>query len=105
MKKNELLEGIFNALIKNGKISEKADIFGEEPMEDKVFTKKLKIGKNIGSIKIMYVSITSDKNDFTNTSENNMRINAKNVYGDWVNMFAAEVDEEILSKVYSVACS
>ena len=100
MKKKEFLDYIFEALMVNGTVSEKADILGFDPMEQKVYTKRLKIGKEADSVELIYVSVTSDDADFEGVSVSDLRINTKNAYDVWVNMFASEADEEILKKIY-----
>ena len=100
MNKEEILDYIFEALMVNGTVSEKADILGFDPMEQKVYTKRLKIGKDMDSVELVYVSVTSDEEDFEGVSVSDLRINTKNTYDVWVNMFASEADEEILTKIY-----
>ena len=106
MKKAEILEKIFDALMEKGTVSEKADILGEEPMEDKVYIKRIKIGEDIKSngVELVYVSITSYKEDFSDASVTNMRINLKNAYDKWVNCFATEFDKTALSIIYETVC-
>ena len=99
MNKKESIEKIFHYLMENGTVSERGDIFAFDPMNKKVYTKKLKIGKNIGEIEIVYVTITSDDKNFSDVSINNMRINTKNVYDTWLNLFANEADDLILNKI------
>ena len=96
MKKKEILDYIFEALMVNGTVSEKADILGFDPMEQKVYTKRLKIGKDMDSVELVYVSVTSNEEDFKDISVSDLRINTKNTYDVWVNMFASEADEETL---------
>jgi hypothetical protein len=100
MNKEEILEKIFDALMENGTVSEKADILGIDPMEDKVYTKRIKVDKTIGHVKVVYVTITSDDEDFADASVSNMRVNTKNAYDSWVNFFATQADESILSRIY-----
>ena len=100
MNKKEILEKIFNVLMERGAISEKSDILGVDPMEDKVYTKRIKVDKSIGHVKVVYITITSDDKDFSDASVTNMRVNTKNVYDSWVNFFATQADETVLSKVY-----
>jgi hypothetical protein len=100
MNKEETLAYIFEALMVNGTVSEKADILGFDPMEQKVYTKRLRIGKDVDSIEVVYVSVTSDEEDFEGVSISDLRINTKNAYDTWVNMFASEADEKILTKIY-----
>ena len=100
MNKEEMLASIFEALMTNGTVSEKADILGFDPMEQKVYTKRLKIGENVDSVEVVYVSVTSDEENFNGVSVSDLRINTKNPFDIWVNMFASEADEMVLSKIY-----
>jgi hypothetical protein len=104
MKKKEILENIFNTLMEKGTVSEKADILGDEPMEDKVYTKRIKVDKQFGHVKVVYVTVTSDDKEFSDATVANMRLNTKNVYNSWVNFFAEQADDSILSKIYETIC-
>ena len=104
MQKKEILENIFNTLMEKGTVSEKADILGDEPMEDKVYTKRIKVDKTIGHVKIVYITVTSDSEDFADASVTNMRVNTKNTYESWVNFFATQADKSVLSKIYETIC-
>ena len=106
MNKAEILENIFNTLLEKGTVSEKADILGDEPMEDKVYTKRLIVGGDIKSngVELVYVSVTSGNDDFSDASVTNMRINTKNAYNKWVNFFATELDKSFLTIIYETVC-
>ena len=60
MNKKETIEKIYQTLIETGKVTAKSDILGVDPMEDKVFTKRLSVNKNLGeganSIELVYVT-------------------------------------------------
>lgn len=104
MKKAEILENIFNTLMEKGTVSEKGDVLGEDPIEDKVYTKRIKVDTYLSDMRIMYVSVTSDEKDFSDVSVTDMRVNIKNVYEKWLNLFAHQTGEEILTKVYETVC-
>ena len=100
MNKNEVIEKIFNELIENGKITSKADILGTDPMEDKVFTKRIEINKTMSNgIEVVCVTVTSNDLTFRDTTSADMRVNTKNPQDQWCNLFADETPEEILEVV------
>ena len=100
MNKEQTIEKIFNELIENGKVTNKADILGTDPMEDKVFTKRLEIGKTMeDGTEVVCVTVTSNDITFRDTTSSDMRINTKNYKNQWCNLFADETPEEILAVV------
>ena len=107
MNNNELKQSIFEAVINNGVESSKADIFGDNPMEDKVYTKRININSNYNGIEVACVSVTTDTPSFDTITDNDtVRINVKNRNGVWCNLFINEVSKDMLefihSKVYSL---
>ena len=107
MNNNELKQSIFEAVINNGVESSKADIFGDNPMEDKVYTKRININSNYNGIEVACVSVTTDTPSFdTITDNDSVRVNVKNRNGVWCNLFINEVSKNMLefihSKVYSL---
>jgi hypothetical protein len=104
MNKEQTIEKIFNTLIESGKITTKPDIFGEDPQEDKVFTKRLEINKQLGSVDIVCVTVTSNNILFNDVTSDNMRINTKNTFEQWCNLFANETPDNILEIVKSTIC-
>jgi hypothetical protein len=100
MNKNELIEKIYNTIIENGKVTTKADILGQDPMEDKVFTKRIEINKTMDDgTEIVCVTVTSNDFTFRDTTSADMRVNTKNYRNQWCNLFADETPEEILEVV------
>lgn len=101
-KKVKLENGILSIIMSKGVNSTKADVLGENPMEDKVYTKRINIGKDFGnatsSVEIASVCITSDKPiSMKNVpSLDDVRINTKNHRGQWCNIFIKEAPEEML---------
>lgn len=81
----------------------KCDIFGENPMEDRVYTKRINIGKNFGDIsnntEIVCVSLTSDNPLDGTISVMDVRINTKNRNGKWCNIFLTEAPLDMLKFV------
>ena len=107
MNNNELKQSIFEAVINNGVESSKADIFGDNPMEDKVYTKRININSNYNGIEVACVSVTTDTPSFDAITDNDsVRVNVKNRNGVWCNLFINEVSKNMLefihSKVYSL---
>ena len=108
MNKEETIEKIYRTLIEEGKVTAKSDILGVDPMEDKVFTKRLSVNKNLGeganSIELVYVTVTSNDITFRDTTSADMRLNAKNVQDQWCNLFMDEATEEMLELVETAVC-
>ena len=96
----KLENGILGFVMVNGVETSKADILGDDPMEDKVYTKKVKIDKHFESTKVVYVSVTSDKPLDDDISLDNVRINTKNREGQWCNIFLKEAPMELLKFVW-----
>lgn len=108
MNREEVIERIYNTLIEQGKVSTRADVTGIDPMEDKVYVKRLSIDKNLGeganTIELVYVTIKSDDPSFSDTSSSDMRLNTKNTQDQWCNLFIDEATEEMLSLVEAAVC-
>ena len=100
MNKEQTIEKIFNELIENGKVTAKTDILGTNPMEDKVFTKRINVNKEMSDgTEIVCVTVTSNDITFRDTTSSDMRINTRNYKNQWCNLFADETPEEILAVV------
>lgn len=97
---------ILKKIVTNGINTSKADIFGDNPMEDKVYTKRINIGKryNVGggnNIEIVCISLTSDTESFDDiTDTSNVRVNAKNRDNQWINFFMREVPVKMLEFIW-----
>ena len=104
MNKEELKNNIFGQIKTNGILTSKGDILGEDPMEDKVYTKKLNIGKDYGNgingVEIVCVSLTSQTQDFKDANINNVRINTKNRQEQWCNIFINEAPNDMLELIW-----
>ena len=93
---------IFNNILAKGISTTKADILGDDPLEDKVYTKRIKIEKPYkGGVEIMSVAITSDSSTFGDASVSKVRINTKNVFGQWVNIFLHEAPSDMIETIYT----
>lgn len=106
MNMDELKQSIFEAVINNGVESSKADILGSDPMEEKVYTKRININSDYDDMEVVCVSITNDTPSFDTITNNDVvRVNVKNRNGVWCNLFINEVSKKMLEfihdKVYS----
>lgn len=96
---------IFNCILSFGTDSSKADIMGDNPMEDKVYTKRINLDTDYeGGLHIASVSLTSDNPNFadsnnTDISIRKVRINTKNYSGKWVNIFLNEAPTKLVSTI------
>ena len=108
MNKEQTIERIYNTLIQQGKVTSKADTLGIDPLEDKVYTKRLSVNKNLGegaeAIELVFVTVTSDDPSFSDTASSDVRLNTRNTQDQWCNLFIDEATEEMLSLVESVIC-
>lgn len=104
MNKEELKENIFEYVKTLGTLSSKGDVLGDEPIEDKVYTKKVNIGEDYGygatGVEVACVSLTSSTEDFKDTSINNVRINTKNRQEQWCNIFINEAPKGMLELIW-----
>ena len=107
-KKNKLSALIFDAIVTKGIESSKGDILSDDPIEDKVYTKRINIGKNYGeganAVEVACVSITSGSCDWDSISKDsskmrNIRINVKNRQNKWCNIFINEAPDDLLEFV------
>ena len=105
MNREEIIKKIYNALLQQGKLTSKPNVLSDDPVEDKVYTKRLKVNKNLGdganTVELVYVTITSSDIDFNSTSSSDMRLNTKNVQDQWCNLFIDEATDEMLELVMS----
>ena len=105
MNRKETIEKIYNALIEQGKVTTKSDVLGTNAMEDKVFTKRLSIDKNLGeganTIELVYVTLTSNDITFRDTKSADVRLNTRNTQDQWCNIFIDEATEDMLALVES----
>ena len=96
---------IFNCILSFGTDSSKADIMGDNPLEEKVYTKRINIDTDYeGGLHIASVSLTSDNPNFTDASNTDIsirkvRINTKNYSGKWVNIFLNEAPTKLVNAI------
>jgi hypothetical protein len=106
-KRFKLESGILGVIMHNGIESTKADILGDNPMEDKVYTKRINIGKDFGApanaVEIASVCITNDYPlSMTNPPRlEDVRINTKNHRGQWCNIFIKEAPDDMLEFIWN----
>ena len=98
---NELKQSIFEAVINNGVESSKPNILGSNPMEDKVYTKRININSDYNDMEVVCVSVTNDTPSFdTITDNDSVRVNVKNRNGVWCNIFVNEVSKDMLEFIH-----
>ena len=96
---------IFNCILNFGTDTTKADVMGDNPLEDKVYTKRINLGTDYeGGLHIASVSLTTDTNNFnesanTDISVRKVRINTKNRNGMWVNIFLNEAPTKMVNTI------
>ena len=97
-------QNIFNILKFGGTITTKGDIMSNNPIYDKVYTKRIDINKdfkiNDDTLEVKSVSITSNDENFTDATPNKIRFNLKNGNNSWVNIFINEAPKELIEFVY-----
>ena len=100
-------QNIFNILKFGGTITTKGDILSDNPIEDKVYTKRIDINKDftfkngVDTVEVKSVSITCDDKNFTDATPNKIRFNLKNRNNSWVNIFINEAPKELVEFVYA----
>lgn len=105
MDKEELKENIFEYVKSVGVLTSKGDVLGDEPIEEKVYTKKVNIGEDYGydgatGVEVACVSLTSTTEDFKDACVNNVRINTKNRQEQWCNIFINEAPKDMLELIW-----
>lgn len=96
---------IFNCILNFGIDSSKADIMGDNPLEDKVYTKRINLDADYeGGLHIKAVSLTSDNPNFTDSNNTDIsirkvRINTQNRNGKWVNIFLNEAPTKLVNAI------
>lgn len=82
-----------------GILVEKADVLGDEPMEDKVYVKKLIIATPLtDNHRIEFVSVSSKNKDFKDVNPNDMRINIfGKTFKTWTNVFITEASDTMIT--------
>ena len=99
---NELKQSIFQAVVNNGTVSSKPNILGNDPMEDRVYTKILNVNSDYDGVEVACVSVTTDTPSFDTITDNDtVRINVKNRDGVWCNLFINEVSKDMLEFIHN----
>jgi hypothetical protein len=105
MTKYEILREIKNVLLdcQTTETDDIQDMFKEDQVNSKIYTKKLYIGADKRDLQenpedmclvkdIEYVSLSCSDPDFKSCLVGDIRVNSKNAYNEWVNVFASTFD-------------
>lgn len=97
---------LFEYIMKNGTVSEKKSVIDFFSKKDKVYTKKVMIPGDsivVNNCKIKCLSLTSNSGEFDDVSTYDVRVNLKNPFGMWVNVYASSLPdyqvEEIIKRL------
>ena len=106
MNNSKMINIIFNTIMLSGIESSKGDIMSDDPIEDKVYTKRININKDyefkngVDIVEVVSISVTADNKWMTGVNQRKIRINMKNRYGSWVNIFIHEEPAELIEFIY-----
>ena len=106
MDRTKIINVIFTEVLRNGIMTSKGDIMSDDPIEDKVYTKKIIIKKDykfkngVDVIEVVSVSLTCENERMTDASIEKVRINIKNRGNSWVNIFLNEAPDELIEFIY-----
>jgi len=113
MSKYEVLKGMKEILLKCDTTTSEdvQDMYKEDQVSSKIYTKKLFVGadkseeqkypetmKDIRDFE--YVSLSCDDPEFKTALVGDIRVNCKNPYNEWVNVFASSLDTHVLRFLY-----
>jgi hypothetical protein len=97
-----MINKVFEYIMQNGVTSEKKSVIDFFSKKDKVYTKKISIpgdGITVSNCKVKYLSLTSNSGNFDDVSSNDIRVNLKNPFGMWVNIYASSLPHAKLSEI------
>ena len=106
MNKSKMINIIFNTIMLGGIESSKGDIMSDDPIEDKVYTKRININKDyefkngVDIVEVVSISVTADNKWMEGVNQRKVRINMKNRAGSWVNIFMHESPTELIEFIY-----
>lgn len=106
MNNSKMINIIFNTIMLRGIESSKGDIMSDDPIEDKVYTKRININKDyefkngVDIVEVVSISVTADNKLMASVNQRKTRINMKNRYGSWVNIFIHEAPVELIEFIY-----
>lgn len=106
MNNSKMINIIFNTIMLRGIESSKGDIMSDDPIEDKVYTKRININKDyefkngVDIVEVVSISVTADNKLMAGVNQRKTRINMKNRYGSWVNIFIHEAPAELIEFIY-----
>jgi hypothetical protein len=93
---------IFEYIQTNGKISSKKSVIDFFSKKDKVYTKKIEVPGDkivINKCRIKYISITSVSGNFDDVGINDIRVNLKNPFGMWVNIYLSSLPQHYIEQI------
>ena len=96
MDRENILNGIYSLVLKNGVFTEKIDVLEED---NRVYTKKIPVDIMLDGNKIKFLSVSGYNDDLSDTSYNDLRINVLNYSGGFLNLFGTSVSNEVLSNI------
>ena len=106
MRRFEKIRLIFDAILNNGEAYSKADAISSDCTRDglvnQVYIKKLKIGKYVGNTHIDNVSVTCSKEDYSDATDSDVRIEFGVDVPTRTILWANEVSDAVLEKIIEV---
>ncbi len=106
MDRTKIINVIFKEVLMSGIETSKCDIMSYDPIEDKVYTKKLILNKDyefkngVDVIEVVSISLTCENKNMSDASIEKVRINIKNRANSWVNIFLTEAPDELIEFIY-----
>lgn len=97
-----MLGKLFNYVIDKGKISSKINILNVFSKKDKVYTKKIDVPGDkimLNGCKVKSISLTSLNEEFSDVNHYDLRVNMKNGFGMWVNIYAQSLPDAYLEMI------
>ena len=97
-----MVKKLFEYIIENGVLSEKKSVIDFFSKKDKVYTKKVAIpGDKLveNKCKIKFISLTSISGKFDDVTPEDVRVNVKNPYGMWANVYADSLSKETIGEL------
>ena len=93
---------LFEYVMRNGIVSEKKSVIDFFSKKDKVYTKKVTVPGNkvvVNGCSVKFLSLTSINGKFDDVTEDDVRINMKNPFGMWVNIYAASLSDSQIKEI------
>ena len=99
-----MINKLFNYIIENAETTSKKSVIDYFSKKDKVYTKKIPINGDkivIDGCKVKYLSITSISDKFEDSTPYDIRVNLKNPFGMWVNVYLTSIPEHYIKEIYN----